>query len=140
MSVEENKVTLRRVIEEVWNNGDLSVVPELISPDYPLPYPLEGESKGPEGFKKMVTMYRTAIPDCHYTIDEIVGEGDTLVARLSWSGTLTGKLGDTEPTGKSFNITGAIFYRYINGKCAGARTFWNMLSMSQQLGISSPGW
>ncbi len=88
----------------------------------------------------MVTMYRTAIPDCHYTIEDVVGEGDKLVAHLSWSGTLTGKLGDTEPTGKHFDIRGAIFYRYVDGKCAGAMTFWNMLAMSQQLGISSPGW
>jgi hypothetical protein len=34
MSVEQNKATLRRLNEEAWNKGNLSIVPELVAADY----------------------------------------------------------------------------------------------------------
>lgn len=34
MSIEENKENIRRQIEECWNKGDFSSVPELVSPDF----------------------------------------------------------------------------------------------------------
>ena len=45
MSVEQNKATLRRMYDEVWNKGNISVVAELASPDYHF-----GDYKGPEGW------------------------------------------------------------------------------------------
>ena len=45
MSVEENKASVRRVYEEVWNKGNMKVVPELVSPDYYFKN-VQGEFKG----------------------------------------------------------------------------------------------
>lgn len=139
MSVEENKATIRRVFEEVLNKGNLEIIPELIAPDYLYHSPLGVEAKGPEGFKEMVIMFRTAFPDFHATIDDMVGEGDTLAVRLSFRGTFKGKFGDLEPTGKQINITSAYFYRFAGGKEVEALAFMDMLAFYQQLGISPPG-
>ena len=115
MSVEENKAVIRRVAEEVFNKGDMSVVPELIAPDYVYHSPFGG-FKGPEGFTQFIGMTRNALPDIHMTIDDMIGEGEKLAVRLSFTGTFKGKFGDMEPTGKQINMKSAYFYRFENGK------------------------
>ena len=75
MSVEENKASVRRVYEEVWNKGNMEIVPELVSPDYYFRN-VQGEFKGHEGYIQMVKSIRDAFPDVHYTIDDVMGEGD----------------------------------------------------------------
>ncbi len=140
MSTEENKAVIRRVFEEVLNKGDLSLIPELIAPDYVYHSPLVGgEFKGPEGFRQMVTMFRNAFPDLHCTIEDMVAEGDKLAIHVTLRGTFKGKFGDIAPTGKQFNMTSAYFYRMAGGKEVEALPFMDMLTWFQQLGISPPG-
>ena len=138
MSVEQNKATLRRIVEEVFNKGDMSVVPELISPEYSYHNPMGMEFKGPDGFVQFVQMERNVFPDIHVTIDDMIGEGDKLAARLSFTGTFKGKFGDFEPTGNKVSHTAAYFYRYADGKEVEALPFTDMLPMYQQMGISPP--
>lgn len=135
MSVEENKKTLYRVFEEVWNKGNLDLIPELVSPDY---YHHVIETRGIEGYKQMVVTTREAFPDLHYTVDDVIGEGDWLAARLTWTGTFTGKFGDTEPTGKKISMSHANFSRYENGKCVEVVRFGDSLAFYQQAGVMPP--
>ena len=135
MSVEENKEVVRRIIGELWNKGDFSVVPELISPDFVYNIPA-GDLIGHDGFIQWVTIWRTACPDFKMSIDEMVGEGDTVVARLSWTGTFIGKFMDYEPTGNIINMTEAWFMRFKDGKDLGPAPFANLLSLFQQMGIN----
>lgn len=135
MSVEENIQSCYRCFEEVWNKGDLSVIPEVISPDY---MNTGSGAKGIEKFKQSVIDARNAFPDLHYTVEEVFGEGDTLAVRLTLTGTFKGKMGDTEPTGKSLNYKQVLINRYADGKCVEATNFSDTLSFSQQLGIAIP--
>lgn len=116
MSVEENKKSCYRCFEEVWNKGDLSVIPEVISPDY-VGNNVPEKITGLDGFEKMVKDVLAAIPDLHYSIDYVFGEGDKLAVHLTTTGTQTGKYGDIEPTGEPFNSMGLLINRYVDGKC-----------------------
>ncbi len=133
MSVEQNKASLYRCFEEIWNKGDLSVIPEVISPDY-----VDGTRKGLKDFEQMVKNSRAAMPDGHFKIEQVVGEGDTLAIRLTFTGTFTGKMGDTEPTGKKGSYTLILFNRYVDGKCVEANAFTDSLTMYRQFGIPLP--
>jgi len=137
MSAEENKASVRRMAEEVFNKGSMSIVPELITHDYVYNSPF-GEFKGPLGFMLFTAMMRNAFPDIHMAIDDMIGEGNKVAVRLSWRGTFTGKFGDIEPTGKSINMSTAYFYRYKNGKGVEATHYTDMLTFYQQLGIPIP--
>lgn len=134
MSVEENKKAFYRAFEEIWNQGDYSVIPEVISPDYTNNY----GHKGLDEFEQLVKGSRTTFPDLHYSVDEIIGEGDTLAARLTLTGTFLGKYGDIEPTGNSVNLTSAFICRFANGKCTETTVFSDSAVLYQQLGISPP--
>lgn len=133
MSVEENKKSCYRCFEEIWNKGDLSVIPEVISPDY-----VDGTRKGIKDFEQYVKNNRAAFPDLHISIDQVIGEGDTLAIRLTWAGSFKNKMGDIEPTGKKGSYTFVLFNRYVNGKCVEATSFGDTLAFYKEWGIPLP--
>ena len=83
MSVEENnKALARRVLEEMFNKGNLDVADELLAPDYVDHDPaMPDDIHGPEGFKHYVGAYRSAFSDLHLQIEDQVAEGDKVVTR-----------------------------------------------------------
>ena len=139
MSVEENKANQRRVYEEVINKGNLELISELIAPEYVFHNPLGLEAKGPEGFKQMVTMLRTAFPDIHCTIDDMIGEGDKTATRATLTCTYTGEMMGIPPTGRKATITGFLFAKWKDGKEVEAWESVDTVSYYQQLGIPIPG-
>ncbi len=138
MSVEENKAGQRRVFEEVINKGNLEIIPELFAPSYTYNSPLGMEIRGPEGFKQSMTMFRTAFPDLHCTIDDIFGEGDRVATRITLTGTLTGEMMGIAPTGKKVEITALLITRWVDGKEVEAWESMDTLRFYQQLGITPP--
>lgn len=139
MSIEENKKGIRRVWEEAMNKGNLAVADEVMAANYVFHGPGGVDAKGPEGFKQYITIYRTAFPDLHITIDDMVAEGDKVVSRITLRGTHTGDMMGIAPTGKKVEIMGITMHRFAGGKEVEAWGSPDMLSMYQQLGISPPG-
>ena len=133
MGVEENKATLKRMYEEVWNTGDVSKLPELVSPDYQM-----GDIKGPEGLGQAVNMFHTGIPDVHFTIDQVIGEGDSIAYRITGEGTHQGDFGNLKPTGKKLKWTQYFFQEYKEGKVLHTVGLTDMLGILQQMGYVPP--
>ena len=138
MSTEENKAAIRRIWEEVMNKGDLAVADELMATDYVYHGPGGIEANGPEGFKQYITMFRTAFPDIHCTIDDVVAEGEKVVSRFTLRGTHNGDLMGIAPTGKKTEIMGIVIHRFAGGKEVEAWGSYDTLTMYQQLGVSPP--
>jgi predicted ester cyclase len=67
-TTEENKAQFRRAYEEVLNQGDVSAVDELITPDFFNHAAPPGTNRGPESTRWVATMLRTAFPDLRFTI------------------------------------------------------------------------
>lgn len=138
MSAEENKVKQRRVFEEVLNKGNLEILPELFAPNYSFNSPLGGELKGPEGFKQLTTMFHTALPDIHITIDDMFAEGDKVATRFTITGTFKGEMMGIAPTGKKAAVAGIVITRWEGGKEVEAWESLDTLGFYQQLGIPIP--
>ena len=92
MSLEENKSLVRRYYDEMWNRWDLSLADELIGERLVFRGSLGVAVQGREGFKEYMCAVRRAFPDFHNRIEELVAEGDKLVARLTYTGTHHGAL------------------------------------------------
>jgi predicted SnoaL-like aldol condensation-catalyzing enzyme len=86
MSTEENKAVVRRIWEEILNKGDLALVDEIIATNYVGHGPGGQEVKGSEGLKQLFTMYLNAFPDLHFTIEDMVAEGDKVVCHVTGQG------------------------------------------------------
>ena len=135
MSVESISIS-RRLIEEVWNNRRLDVVNELIASTHTNHDPNTPDlGSGPEGYKRLVTLYTTAFPDLRLTIEDLISEGDKLVISWTVSGTHKGDLRGTPPTNKKMSVEGITISRHANGKILDSRVSWDALGMMQQLGV-----
>ena len=137
MSTEQNKAIARRFLEEVFGQGKLAVADEIVAPDHVDhgPSTLPGMPTGPEGSKMVVTIYRNAFPDIHFTIDEQIAEGDKVVTRWTGRGTHKGELAGIPATGKSATVTGVGVDRIVNGKIVESWGIFDQFGMMQQLGI-----
>ncbi len=134
---EQNKAIVRRLFEELWNKGNLSVADQLFSLNYAHHDPSTPDfGRGPESERKRATLYRTAFPDLQLTIEDIIAEGETVMARWSCRGTHKGDLSGIAPTGKQFTISGVTIARLTNGKLAEGYVNWDALGLMQQLGVA----
>jgi steroid delta-isomerase-like uncharacterized protein len=133
---EQNKTSVRRLFDELWNKGNLPVADELMSATFTYHDPsMPDFGRGPEGEKKRVTLYRNAFPDLRMTIEDIIDEGETVVARWSSRGTHKGDLSGIAPTGKQGNLTGITIVRFAGGKMLESWSNWDALGLMQQLGV-----
>jgi steroid delta-isomerase-like uncharacterized protein len=133
---EGNKNTVRRLFEEVWNKGNLPVADELFAPTYSHHDSSTPDvGRGPESEKRRATLYRTAFPDLRLAIEDIIAEGETVMARWSCRGTHKGPLNGIAPTEKQFTISGVSIARFANGKMVEGWVNWDALGLMQQLGV-----
>ncbi len=133
---ETNKALLRRTYEEWFNQGNLTNVDELIAPEcinHEVPPGMN--NRGPESIHQVVMMLRSAFPDLHFTIEELVAEGDTVAARVTLSGTHLGPFMGMAPTGRSVRQAQMHFVRFRDGKGIEHRAVRDDLGMMQQLGV-----
>jgi predicted ester cyclase len=135
MSTEENKAQFLRTYEELFNKGNLAVADELVTPDFLNTDAPPGMDRGPESMRSIVTMLRAAFPDLHYTIYEMVAEGDTVMGRVTMSGTHRGPFQGMSPTGRSFHQDQMHLVRFRDGKAIEHRAVRDDLGMMRQFGV-----
>lgn len=137
MSAEENKGIVRRWVEEAWNSGNVAVANGMYAEDYIL-QGLANPVSGVEGIKHYVASYRIAFPDLHFTLEDMVAEGDRVAWRFTARGTHQGELMGIPPTGRPATVTGIVISRFANGKWAEDQVSFDALGMLQQLGVIPP--
>jgi steroid delta-isomerase-like uncharacterized protein len=133
---EQNKMLVRRAIEEVWNRGNYAVVDELVAADLIVHASTSaGEIRGAEGLKQFYVMLRKAFPDLRFTIEEQIAEGDRVVTRWRAHGTHRGEYQGIPPTGKQGQVMGIDIDRIANGKVVECWPCADELGLLQQLGV-----
>ncbi|MDH3691961.1 MAG: ester cyclase [Gammaproteobacteria bacterium] len=133
---EANEEVMRRFVEEVINNGDYSVLGDLVHPNYVYRSP-DQELHGPEALKGLFTAYRTAFPDLNTGIDDLVVGGDKAVISITLTGTHEGDLMGIAATGKKVKVHAMVLSRFEDGKIVEEWEILDMLAMFQQLGVVS---
>lgn len=133
---QENVAIVRRWFDEVWNQGKLETIPELMAADA-VGIGQAGPGvkiEGPHEFRKFVEKLRGAFPDIHVTIEDAFASGDKAVAR--WSATMThrgGHLG-VPASGKAVRISGISMVQIANGKIVAGWDNWDQMTMMREIG------
>ena len=135
MSTQENKAVVRRIFDDIYNQGNLAAVDEIFAADYVDHSAPPGFPSGLDSFKQSFGMFRAAFPDIHVAVEDVIADGDKVVVRLTFSGTHTGALMGIPPTGKFVTITGIAIDRIKNGKVVEHWVNRDDLGMLQQLGV-----
>jgi predicted ester cyclase len=123
------------MVEEVWNGGHTSHLPDLVAAEYVYFNSRGDELRGPQGCERRMTVLRSAFPDLRMEIEDILGEGDSVAYRVKTRGTFTGKLRDNQPTGKSFAARASVFARFAGGKLVHEVEYVGEPTAFEQLGI-----
>lgn len=131
-----NEEVMRRFIEEAINNGDFSVLSEVIHPNYVYRSP-DQELYGPDGLEGLFAAYRAAFPDLNIEIEELIVAGDKTVMSFAFTGTHKGDLMGIEATDKQVNVNGIVISRFEEGKIVEEWEILDQLTMFQQLGLVS---
>jgi predicted ester cyclase len=134
MSIEQNKVVVRRFITEVLSGRNLSLADEVLAPNYV--NRLTGSDL--TAFKGFLTGMSEALSDVQLEIDDLVAEGDSVVARWKMGATHSGSLMGEEPTGKRVLSRGVTYYRLANGRIVEDDPM-SSPDLLQALGIQMPG-
>jgi steroid delta-isomerase-like uncharacterized protein len=135
MTVETNKALLRRFVEEIVNQGNVTIAAELVAEDFRELDPFPGQVPGRAGLIESIERLRTAFPDLVWSIEELVAEGEKVASSHTWSGTHLGEFLGIAPTGKQVRMTCMIFDTYQDGQLKKSRLVMNVLSLLQQLGV-----
>jgi predicted ester cyclase len=139
MPIEENKDIVRRYFAGAYTDQGEGMVDALLAPDYVGHFPPNPDVVGRAAVKQFNLQTRTAFPDLQLTVDEVIGEGDTVVVRWTMRGTHLGEMrGGIAPTGKPFTVTGTTTNRVVGGQIAEAWGTIDLLGLMLQLGLVTP--
>jgi predicted ester cyclase len=123
MSIEENKAVVRREQEELWNHtGDLEAAEELFA---------AGQA---EAAKQEAANFRRGFPDVTSIIENLIAEGDKVVARWRSRATHQGDYMGIAPSGKAVEFTGISFYRIEGNKIAQSWNIEDQFGLMRQVG------
>ncbi|WP_424015687.1 ester cyclase [Halorubrum xinjiangense] len=115
-TLEERKQLVREGVEAI-NDGDAERLTELIADDAVI----HGQGgRDVSGVNRVVsaTVDTDAFPDSHLEIEEMVAEGDTVVVRMTFTGTHEGDMHGVPPTGEAIEIRVMSMYRIEDGQLA----------------------
>ena len=104
MSTDQNKAVVRRFITEVLAGGNVDLVDELLAPNYSN----RGLGTDLAAFKAMFASFADALPNRGFDIEDLVAEGDAVVARLA--------LEMTDTTGRKISARGLTYYGLADGR------------------------
>ncbi len=145
MPTEDNKAIVHRVIEELWNEGNLSLFAELFGPES-LAATTEQHTQNAREMQQSARLYSTAFPDLRIAVDDLLADGEKVVVRYTVHGTHSGVIQGVAgaeaiagvpsehdpfrtlllipPTGREVTFEGIAVFGFSKGKVS---SFWHLL-------------
>lgn len=138
--IDPKTVVIRRYFEDLFNRGQLALLPELLHPEYVNHSPGSPDlPRGRDGVGIVVQELRRGLPDLHYQIEDMVVGDDSVAVRATLTGTHTGDLFGMPPTGHAIKVSQMTFERFREGRIVAHHRLTDDLSMLRQLGVLPQG-
>jgi predicted ester cyclase len=140
-SLAANKALVRRYIEEALSGGNLKILDDIVAPNYVDNSPGAEEGRGPREIRAAQGRIRTLFKDVRYHLDQLVAEGDRVVARYTVRAVRkSDKETDPGDAGRTIEILGMTFFRIADGRIQETWSINDQFSMFRQLGyvLTSP--
>jgi steroid delta-isomerase-like uncharacterized protein len=135
-----NKATLIRFHDAV-NTGDekaiSKTIDEVVEPDVLFHAPVPTGTTGKQALKQVWSVLLRAFPDLHVTVEDVIAEGDKVVARNTVTGTHQGEYKGLPPTSRSIIYNEIFIFRFAGGRIAEIWGVVDVLAQMKQLGMIS---
>lgn len=123
---------------DIWNRGDLSVIPTLLREDFTFRGSLGAERRGHDGFAAYVAMVRGALADYRCDVLDLVAEDQRAFARMRFSGRHVGELLGVAPSGRKVEWLGAaLFTMGDDGRIGDLWVLGDVAALKAQLAAAS---
>lgn len=86
-----NKNICFNFFEQLHNKQNLSIIDKYVSSNVVSHDPFPGQRPGAEGLKDTIKLFRSAFPDLHVIINDMIAEGDKVMIKLTAKGTHQGE-------------------------------------------------
>ena len=131
---QSNKAIVQRIYADGWNKGNEAAIDEILASDLKHEPFFPDWPTGAASFKRLVRLWRTAFPDLHEEVVEMIAEGDQVASRIRISGTHRGEFYGLGGAGRSFSIYGGEMFRLRDGKVVEYAYSEDVLGLFTQLG------
>lgn len=131
--MKENKELVRKFYDRLWNQWDYAVAETLLADNIVFRGSIGLTKHGRTGFIAYADIIRSAFPDFHNSIRELIAEGGKVVARLTYSGTHRGEIFGSKPSGKKFEYEGVAIFTIENGKISEVWVLGDLVNLMKQL-------
>ena len=136
MASEYNKRLIRRALDEIYEQGNLELVSELVHPDFVDHEPAHREQPtGPQSVKQTVRQLQGAFGELRFKVEDEIAEGNKVVQLVTMSGRHTGPLLGREPTGREFAVRHVYIWGIADDKIVEHWGSRDDLGLLAQLGL-----
>ena len=135
MTTDDNKALVQRFYDEIINQKNLAALDQFVSPNAVNHTVPAGFPQGPSQF---LGLHLNAFPDAKATVEDLLADGDKVIARVSFRGTQQAAFGSINPRGKPITVMAINIFRITNGKMVEHWGLADRLNALQQLGVVPP--
>lgn len=135
MTTDDNKALVQRFFNEVINQCNLAALSQFVDPagvNHTVPAGM------PQEANQFLSQYLSAFPDAQATVEDLLADGDKVVARVSIRGTHRRAFRGIAPTGKPITVMGINIFRIANGKLVEHWGLTDRMAVLQQVGVIPP--
>lgn len=137
MQASDRKARYLRFLREVIDERNLTALDEYLARDL-VDHGRSNPSGDLAGARRAFSTVLEAFPDARISVDQLLADGELVVARCTLRGTNRGPLLGAAPTGRSICVTGIDIARFTGDKIAEHWEEWDWLGMLEQLGLLTP--
>ncbi|HLF74780.1 MAG TPA: ester cyclase [Anaerolineales bacterium] len=135
MTTEDIKALVRRIVEELQNQHDLSAIDRYVSPTFVDHTAFPGTPPDRDGAKMFFKGFFEGVPDLRAEIHEQAAEGNKVFTYKTFHGTHTGTLMGIPATGKAFSVDLIDILAVVDGQITEHWVVMDQLGLLQQLGV-----
>jgi steroid delta-isomerase-like uncharacterized protein len=138
--MDDPKELVNRFVEELRNERRLDVADAIFAKDCVTHQlrsgvPTDAVPRGPQAIKEHVTGWVASFPDLHFSIEQMMGEGDRVVMQLLMEGTHQSAWMGIPASGRKMQIRMFTVHRVMQGKIVEDWVLVESLGFFQQLGV-----
>ncbi len=128
-----NKELIEKWYNQMWNKWNADILHEILDDEITFRGSLGIEKKGYEGLKNYMNFIKSAFPDFHNSIEQIITEDNYSFAKLKYTGTHRGKIFEIAPTNKRIEYYGAAVFTIVNKKIKDVWVLGDIYGLIKQL-------
>jgi steroid delta-isomerase-like uncharacterized protein len=131
--VAAHHAAVRTMFDGPWSTGSFTALDGLLAPEFRFHFRGRSNPMNATQFRDMVTSWRTAFPDLRFQVEDVVGSGERVAARFTFTGTHSAPMWGIQPTGRKVSVTMMAFFRFANGRIVEMWEDYDEHGLRQQL-------